>query len=47
MTKLFHIKIQLIDIGLLKGCDYMLAYQKLIVEFVSIIFVVLLPTFYN
>jgi len=33
---------ELIDIGLNKGCEYMLAYQKLIVEFLSIYVVLLL-----
>ena len=37
---------ELIDIGLSKGCEYMLAYQKLIVDFVSI-YIFLLLSFYT
>ena len=38
---------ELVDIGLSKGCEYMLAYQKLIVEFVSNYIIVLTIPFYN
>jgi hypothetical protein len=37
---------ELIDIGLSKVCEYMLAYKKIILEFVSI-YVVLVLSFYN
>jgi hypothetical protein len=36
---LFLVMKAMIDIGLIKGCEYMLAYQKLLVKFVRIIYV--------
>ena len=38
---------ELIDIGLSEGCEYMLAYQNLTMEFVSYIYVVLILSYYT